>query len=107
MSSPVTLVTANISRCRPSRMEKHKRQDDLPLNMSLFFLVGYGGAQLESLALMDEKGGASAGGGRGVACGTQGFLWRLLSDSSEHCAFVGGKEVREGTLGCLLRGALW
>lgn len=74
MSSPVTLATANISRCRPSHMEKYKRQDHLPLNMSLFFLVGYGGAQLESLALMDENGGTSAGGGEVLLATFRGFF---------------------------------
>lgn len=62
MSSPIALVTPNISRCRLSRVEKYERQDDLPLNMALFFLVGFGGAQLESLALVGEKGETSAVG---------------------------------------------
>lgn len=82
-------------------MEKYERQDDLPLNMALFFLVGFGGAQLESLALVGEKGGDISCGG--VACGAQGFLWRLWGDPIERCAFLGG----EGTLGCLPRGAPW
>lgn len=56
VSSPLILVTPNISRCRPSCMEKYKRQDDLVLWMTHFFLVGYGGGQMERLTLRVEKG---------------------------------------------------
>lgn len=46
-----------------------------------FFLVGYGGAQLEMLALRDEKGEHQV---RGMLLGA---LFRLLNDPSENCLF--------------------
>lgn len=99
MSSPLTLVTPNISRCRPFCIEKYKRQDDLALWMALFFPCWLRRSSAGEVGSEGREGGTSNEGD--VACGT---LQRLLSDPSENCVFFEGKEVHQGTLGCILRG---